>query len=853
MNPHLHSIRPVPLLALAAIPCVAFSCGGGGGGSSGASIDDHEASLNALGVDTSYVARVDEHGNPLPDDYTPLGEVHRIDPVTELWFGGVSIGGNGPVARLVEDISALTPSGTGLVVPAVLHGFSQADVPWLMEQGADGQFARSLRSAVAADVDGDGAEELVILHFSEQRLHSTVVRAGASEDGAQTEAFLFNLPDVVDLSAVAGDFDGDRDDEIAVAYATATQAFVRVVDVDDGQFHAVTGAGDVHAPQLANGQLEVVLAAGRLDHDGPDELVIVINERTPSWTTTTRYHAYDDLDAGFATLQTGLVAAFHPTLGVLVATVANVALGDVDGDHLDEIVLAGLESLPDNCNGEHYVAIVLDDAAASFDALASHAFEAVYPGCDQVDEYQLVFPTLSTLDLDGDGRDEIQLDRFVFDDLGSGGPLAAIEDWELPHDVFLDADLESWFDPSTIATTTGDFDGDGLDEILIWRPELGEIRVYGLDATSGTVTRSARLAVAGDGERFPNPLLVAVDADLDSPVLVSVAAGDAAESGSSAGAGLDPSAGDEIGPRSTFLFHEPIVLAVLASPPFKAGIDQDADECVTTFGNTTSSGAEEELSVTFSSSYSVGFKVTGGAVTQSEVEAKLAISREVSLFASRAYDVSKTVSFTTGPNEDTVVFTTTPMDQYTYRFLHHPDPSMIGREIVITLPREPITLQAEREYYNAHLAPGGLRIDESVLAHRIGDPQSYPSSAAKDDLLSSHGGEQIGPQSVGQGSGATELEIEVSDALAAGGSLELGYTLEAEVTAGTILFGGTVGASVGATFQVTSGASTTYTGSVGSIGAGDYADHAYSFGLFTYVHTDGATGQQFEVIHYWVE
>ena len=70
---------------------------------------------------------------------------------------------------------------------------------------------------------------------------------------------------------------------------------------------------------------------------------------------------------------------------------------------------------------------------------------------------------------------------------------------------------------------------------------------------------------------------------------------------------------------------------------------------------------------------------------------------------------------------------------------------------------------------------------------------------------------------------------------------------------GTILAGFSVGASVGSSLTVTSGADTSYTGSIGSIDAADFAGNQYSFGLFTYVQRDPTTGQEFEVMNYWVE
>ena len=54
---------------------------------------------------------------------------------------------------------------------------------------------------------------------------------------------------------------------------------------------------------------------------------------------------------------------------------------------------------------------------------------------------------------------------------------------------------------------------------------------------------------------------------------------------------------------------------------------------------------------------------------------------------------------------------------------------------------------------------------------------------------------------------------------------------------------------------MTSGQETTYTARVGDLDPDFFVPglHQYSFGIFSYVHTDPATGRQIEVINYWVE
>ena len=136
----------------------------------------------------------------------------------------------------------------------------------------------------------------------------------------------------------------------------------------------------------------------------------------------------------------------------------------------------------------------------------------------------------------------------------------------------------------------------------------------------------------------------------------------------------------------------------------------------------------------------------------------------------------------------------------------------------------------------------------------MGNISSYPTRAQKAAKLSSNSGLQIGPQAVGQGStGFTELILTVGNEWSTGGALEKGFTIDMENTAGTIVAGVSFGASVTDTVRITSGSSTTYRASVGTLNAANHAANGFSFGLFTYVETDPTTGQEFDVVQYWVE
>ena len=86
----------------------------------------------------------------------------------------------------------------------------------------------------------------------------------------------------------------------------------------------------------------------------------------------------------------------------------------------------------------------------------------------------------------------------------------------------------------------------------------------------------------------------------------------------------------------------------------------------------------------------LGVKVSG-------VEVLGTLQGRAAQITSEAYQVTKRIVYTTGPIEDTVIFTTIPLDQYTYEVTSHPDPELIGSKVVISLPREPIEVQVERE------------------------------------------------------------------------------------------------------------------------------------------------------------
>ena len=517
---------------------------------------------------------------------------------------------------------------------------------------------------------------------------------------------------------------------------------------------------------------------------------------------------------------------------MITAVVADIDFGDVDGDSLAEVVMGGLAEFHTGCERYDAFVTVRDDAQHALAEIDTDSFDAFFRNCPAFGPWRLRFVHIAAFDLDGDGIDELHANRRVYEDLAGSGELTLIH--ELPQELFVDRDSDAGARISSASTAlaTGDVTGDGRENLIVYTQWQGDIHIWGLPSIESI--GFAELSSLDVISRFNTqdrvePILLPVNLDTDSPV-------------------LKYSDGEY-----ELAFTEPIVIAVLAAAPCATEIGQNVDACATAFGQGESTTTDSELTVT----------VKAGVHTGVESEAKLPLIGDVSSSlkdsltfsasqsAGEAYTVEKSRTFTTGSLEDGVVFSTIPYDRYTYTILSHPDPDFVGATVVISLPREPIILKVDRNFYNVTITESSIQIDDEVFDHTPDDLSNYPSESRKNQLLSRYGGLENGPISVGQGSGSSGLEIAVSTEVSRGGSLGLEYEREVEVTAGPAMVGFSVGYGVDANLTVTSGSQTTYSVEVGDLDGSNFAANQYSYGIFTYVQSLG--DQEFEVINFWVE
>jgi len=849
--------RPALALTLAVLLA---ACSGGPPGSGNPNpdptpTDDPVASaLDALGVDTTPSPRLAPDGSELGEDDAPLGpsaslgdpeaftDESAAHPHMELVLANPDIAGSNPVGttfevrKLVE--VAVTPTGTiEFGSETVLTDLSSGN-DWALPDGNDSNQFQTRRAVAAGDLDGDGFDEIaaIFVDATDDVLKLRVFEDAAAGFTARTSSLAAGAS-VESLTLIAYDPDGDGSDDLvaAIAYGDRVELAVLTGSVA-GSFSIDADATATLEPQVANSTLYVRMSAGQLDYDQGLELGVVVNEASAGNGLATSY-LFDDAAAGRTLLRSASIQA--NVGGIVPAEAADVKLADVDGDGLDEVILSGATNLAGSC-GDPFAAllIALDDGPSGFAQLGATVESLSYQNCPAFNSWNRYFVFLTTPDLDGDGIHEIVANQLVFDNFANAAPFTRLAGVALPSDIFLfdNVDPGQTLGVASMEMIAADVTGDGRENVLLYHQNRGTMPVWGISAIPSIGVNGwaqlSEVAMPGtsNSQGTARPIVLPANVDEDGPVLKY-------------GAG-----------SYELVFTEPLIIAAMAAPPCQEGIEQNLSACVTRFGQGTSSTVDASLTVTVKASVTTGFEVEFDVPfvpVSAGLEMKKTVTATASAWAGAAYTVEKTVTYTSGSLEDAVVFTSIPYDVYRYEIVSHPDPEFVGKLIVIRIPREPVTMIAERGFFNDALPSTATAIGGNVFDHTPGDVSSYPSPSRKNALRSQYGGIEFGPSGVGQGGGDTELEIAVSTEISAGGSLGIEYEKSVEVTGGGAIAGFSVGYGAEAALSITSGSQTTYTGIVGSISASDYADNAYAWGIFTYVQDLG--DQEFEVINYWVE
>lgn len=683
--------------------------------------------------------------------------------------------------------------------------------------------------------------------------------------------------------SASGDFDGDGREEVAVLVlnnnsgsAQYRQLSLRVVEDEDEGFAIAETLLDTIAdlaPFTADGAAagyyyKLDIAAADVDGDGRDEICV---------TCLSDLWVLDDRAGGYKVL----FSEHFPLLSGH-SQYLRVAGADTDCDGKAEVVVAEGQMSAGTGRVYYYM----------YDAGGSELDSGLVQAVDSV-VYTLMSADLAAGDVDGDGLIEV-----VFAGRESGesvNQVLIMDDGRTGagHE-FLPAHYQYGFaapfvQPPPIARVeTGDFDGDGVAEIVSF------LHILDYDAAGGGFDLLSSIPDAytrtGSNEFQHEYMLLAVGdmtADMkddvsffrrefnlvwdDHPCHHVVWGMDSAGvytklyenvwninfstpiqfptltcMNSDEDSALVEFTGHEL------LFTEPRILAVLAAPPSYADIAMDLVLAGTTFGQGSGSDVVSESSIGFTAGFSVGTEFEDRLFSQSKFRFMATVEEAIDWISTSSLTIEKAYYYNGCADADKVVFTVIPFDVYYYRVLASPLPAEVGTTMVVNVPRKPQTIFVDRVYYNDNNGDF-FDVGSDILAHSIGNPYSYPheSSIDKSALLAG-GGFYTDSMTTGQGSGCQTVEICLSEGSGAGTSYDLNVGVEIEAGFGGFLMGRSAGFHYGYEYTVTTTDKTIFKGTVGNIIApATWAANHFDFGL--YVEPMRADDQKFTLINYWVE
>ncbi len=697
----------------------------------------------------------------------------------------------------------------GLVLGVYTLG--PGDEPLLQATILDGTPMLTARMA-PADVDGDGADELVVYGVvGPDAQHIAYSRVAVYDfngtDYDKTFDFGADYSEFKEIAVAPGDFDGNGRDELLVVWRTDTVLWTgkRVTAISANIFtptprangFTVTSVTDLSPDLMQDGDYEVLelgAAAADLDNDGrPEPVVATIRLDTATGTPEIdvlalkpRGGKLTPMASAKQALQTTDHSPYDDELWLL-------ATADLNGDGQQEIV-STLRDIDGGtaqwgCRFSHFA---LNNAAAEkgFDATVSTVM------LSSSDASRKSRCAMAVLDSDRDSEDEVALGRL---DPGDPDPLGTV------YNVLWRQEISAITTPQDLYTLIGEE----------------------LPKQSTGLTR-----------RDPWPITF-VGADFDGDNLEVKYTG-----------------------KKWLSLPNPMVMYVAAAPPSQ--------------GNVSHNFVDTGTAVTFidytEDSKGTGLGVTTGVTLSMEtpdffdifvsLEASVGISRTFKQTQTNTKIVTRETSFAGPPDADKVAFQGTLFMSYEYEVVGAPeDPdikSPVGTRITIDEPVATKIWHWPLEFFNATV-DASQRIGPDIMDHTPGMVSSYMRESDKNALKNSSDFiMEIGPITVNYsggslGGGYGSLSIETTDENLT--EVEISKTVDYSAGMSVAGIGMSVSRSIEDTgiYSVTMGKGVRYEGKVGEIlSLEEYQDYYYDWGMFVR-WAERADGAKFQVIDYWVD
>ncbi len=768
-------------------PVAGTSASEGGAGASGGTTVDFLDRLEHLGADTGLKKEPrDQDGKALPEGYHPLRKPFAtLASRQEIFYSGPTF--DGRREGIIDDgfdgnfRSLLTPERTAWVTA-------------------------KFRSAVAADIDGDGVQEFVGVYWdaATKQLMAKIVHGPRGKKAAFDEApvVLADAPTAPNIfddwfqhCVAAANVDDDPADELVVAFRD-----LYFFDDANHGLRELTDAREVLQSDF------VTVVKGDFDaapSDERDELFVTFGAPGP----VMRYQVYDGLDK--VLVPEGVI--LRPTLAesahrALAFQQGFAITGEFDGDDPEqEIAFVAWDG--------GWKVMLMDDLNANFRTFNS--FMAELSGDDA---------SLAAADIDGDGVDELFAVDWIFDGLEK---------------------LNRSSDNTEVTSVAQ------TDKITLINPLINskQVRRAAVSRDLGTPQiPGVQQFISIDGPRIVYSARNPTRGNEFTWVSLGAAAGGAYGDVLAAGNVDDDSPVLRFTGERELLYSQPELLVAMAAPPFYAGTNQESTSS-TSFGQGEGETVEKESTVGYSVGFSFGYESEDPfGIAKSSFT--VSVSAEFDAVAKNAATQSQLVTYTSGA-EDSVVFTVVPFDVYYYEVVAAPNASEVGNKIAINIPRRPQTLLASAEYFDRYVDDS--RKSQPLFAtHVVGEPLSYSTGEEMDELCGGYCFKSADALPVGQGTGYTTVEISQSESEGVGASYKLSTEIVSEASLGGVKVGASVGFSYGFAMETTTETTTVFTGQLGSLKELTPAK-GYKAGLFAHRQAHPASIKPVLVVDYWVE
>ena len=840
------------------------------------------AQVQALGLSADQPARIDPSGKEVNKNLNPLGSNNLI--FNRVYQLAIATGGTGNSLQVynnpvgASNINTADPVIPGMTPPAF------ADSSW---DGAE-------RALTAADVDGNGTQEVITaglipttsgkaaLHILIADYNSRKIVPVSGNNLITINSKDFTAVSSVDytslgveplLGVTAGDFDHDGKDEVAVTAGRNLYIFKvsmnAVTTVSSVTFSRTSNVVKMNDGSLPNVEVDAFDANG----DGFTELLVAMGYYDPSAVFMSRLLIYNGTNLSTPAANINLT----PSVTIKNITYSdaflspNVDIGDVFGNGEKEIVVGGklkttgavyLTYIKFNPETEIYDA---EQAINSRGYLLFENMSKVKSGDIGLKCVYLKTPVPGDpeyLVIGGFILKYNQVnDTFEKQDLASETNNSGVDANSNNTcqgnitDINFSNDNDSTY---ILGTLTGNFDGntEGKEQIIMlhYNHWYDNNFVY---VTLCSMDDSGNLNVhlMQEWKEIPKHYVIKSREEHKKYIYPAICAPDVFNNGTRLV--FEPD-------KSKFMFSNPTVVTVLGATPYYKELKDMYSALYnvgTTYGteNETSSsisnGVTASVGVSFGFSQDINFIVKIGSVSL-ETEVKNSFSYKYT----SAVSISKSISFTNYYSDDAAVVMAIPYDLY-YYMVYTPDGKV--SEMVVNVPYSPITTIMPVTDYNKAAAEikDAPIITPQVLKHTVGNPRSYPQSSAglsnvpgKDVLL---GGTSNNENEcfIAAGTGNSSVEQSITTSTTTEKSFD--YELSIDVKFNVNVFGITSGVSAGAGYThnatISSTKSTVRTGSVASVPQG-YGGYNFKWCLAAYNYNlqAGDQTQECTVISYLV-